>query len=575
MELISDKIKVKDILEWKKGNILRVNPEYQRGAVWKEAQQKKLVDSVMRGYPLPLIYLHHKKQTIGGITREDFEIIDGQQRINALYYFGEGAIKLFDPVKDDKEARFPQFIKDMPCPWASCNYDTLPEDFRGKFDNTEIFIVKITTHNEDEARDLFIRLQAGLPLNAQEKRDAWPGGFTEFVLKYGGKRELVRYPGHDFFRKVVLNPSGDRGEIRTLCAQIAMLFLQEATKGNWMNIGTKPVDDYYYQNLSFNIYSESVKRFAKVLDIVVSLFNGYKGPKLKVHEAIHVVLLVDSLIDEYTPSWEKDFINAFDTFRHKSAIDKKAKDGEYWLKYGALTMTQAAGASTIQARHDFFSRKMLETLQPIKKDSNRIYGLLEREILYFQYRKQCVVCDEEINWEDLEIHHMDEHQHGGQTTLENGVPVHKKCHPKGQAAINFLKEWKAEKEKAFTNNSTFAPDDFTVEGTTLSANNGSIKYKIESSKKGVLAVAVVNENGKLVILKGSTIASQVSDNFDANALAPSKRRKSLIEDGSIDENYTFTRDVIFNSKSNAASLVLGHSANGNFFWVPVREDIIK
>lgn len=91
----------------------------------------------------------------------------------------------------------------------------------------------------------------------------------------------------------------------------------------------------------------------------------------------------------------------------------------------------------------------------------------------------------------------------------------------------------------------------------------------------MLAVAVVNENGKLVILKGSTIASQVSDNFDANALAPSKRRKSLIEDGSIDENYTFTRDVIFNSKSNAASLVLGHSANGNFFWVPVREDIIK
>ena len=120
MELVSEKIKIKDILEWKKGNILRVNPEYQRGAVWKQDQQKKLIDSVMRGYPLPLIYLHHKKQTIGGIQREDFEIIDGQQRINALYYFGEGAIKLFDPIKDDKNARFPQFIKEMPCPWAHC-----------------------------------------------------------------------------------------------------------------------------------------------------------------------------------------------------------------------------------------------------------------------------------------------------------------------------------------------------------------------------------------------------------------------------------------------------------------------
>lgn len=572
MELISDKIKIKDILEWKKGNILRVNPEYQRGAVWKESQQKKLVDSVMRGYPLPLIYLHHKKQTIGGISREDFEIIDGQQRINALYYFGEGAIKLFDPIKDDKEARFPQFIKDMPCPWANCEYHTLPEELRNKFDNTEIFIVKITTHNEDEARDLFIRLQAGLPLNAQEKRDAWPGGFTEFVLKYGGKRELVRYPGHDFFRKVVLNPSSDRGEIRTLCAQIAMLFFSEATKGNWMNIGTKPVDDYYYQNLGFNICSDKVMRFGKVLQLAVDLFNGYKGPKLKVHEAIHVILLLDSLMDEYTPSWEKHFIAAFDSFRHKSAIDKKAKDGEYWLKYGALTMTQAAGASTIQARHDFFSRKMLEDLQPIKKDSNRIYGLLEREILYFQYRKQCVVCDEEIQWEDLEIHHVDEHQHGGQTTLENGVPVHKRCHPKGQAATAFNKKWQEEKEKAATNYSTFSANDFAAGANTLSSHSNAIKYKIENSKKAVLAIAVTNENGKLVILKGSTIAAQVTDNFDANSPAASKRRKNLLEEGAIDGNFTFTKDVIFNSKSNAASLVLGHSANGNFFWVPVREE---
>jgi hypothetical protein len=570
MELISDKIKIKDILEWKKGNILRVNPEYQRGAVWKEAQQKKLVDSVMRGYPLPLIYLHHKKQTIGGISREDFEIIDGQQRINALYYFGEGAIKLFDPVKDDKEARFPQFIKDMSCPWASCEYYTLPEDLRKKFDETEIFIVKITTHNEDEARDLFIRLQAGLPLNAQEKRDAWPGGFTEFVLKYGGKKELVRYPGHDFFRKVVLNPSSDRGEIRTLCAQIAMLFLQEAAKGNWMNIGTKQVDDYYYQNLGFDIFSDKVMRFGKVLHLAVDLFNGYKGPKLKVHEAIHVVLLLDSLIDEYTASWQKNFIPAFDSFRHKSAVDKKAKDGEYWLKYGALTMTQAAGASTIQARHDFFSRKMLEDLQPVKKDSNRIYGLLEREILYFQYRKQCVVCEEEISWEDLEIHHVDEHHHGGQTTLENGVPVHKKCHPKGPAAISFNIKWKDEKEKVLTNKNSFTARDFAADENTFSSN--VIKYKIENNKKGVLAIAVTNENGKLVVLKGSTIAAQVSESFDVNAAAPSVRRKKLIEDGIIDQNFTFTRDVIFNSKSNAASLVLGHSANGNFSWVPIRDE---
>ena len=50
---------VGDLLDLKKANMLYPNPEYQRGAVWTPAQKKRLVDSVLRGYPIPLIYLHH------------------------------------------------------------------------------------------------------------------------------------------------------------------------------------------------------------------------------------------------------------------------------------------------------------------------------------------------------------------------------------------------------------------------------------------------------------------------------------------------------------------------------------
>jgi hypothetical protein len=61
-------------------------------------------------------------------------------------------------------------------------------------------IVCIETHDPNEARDLFVRLQAGLPLTSQEKRDSWPGQFTDFVLRLAGKPGLTRYPGVDFFR---------------------------------------------------------------------------------------------------------------------------------------------------------------------------------------------------------------------------------------------------------------------------------------------------------------------------------------------------------------------------------------
>ena len=88
--------------------MLAVNSEYQRGAVWTVAQKKKLIDSVLREYPgqtcrvarrqetekVPLIYLHHIKKQVAGHMREDFEVIDGQQRLNALHEFREGAFKL-------------------------------------------------------------------------------------------------------------------------------------------------------------------------------------------------------------------------------------------------------------------------------------------------------------------------------------------------------------------------------------------------------------------------------------------------------------------------------------------------
>lgn len=443
MELRSEIRTVEEILELKKGSMLIVNSEYQRGAVWSEAQQKKLIDSVMRGYPLPLIYLHHKVREVAGMRNEGLEIIDGQQRINALYRFSEGAFKLFDPVKDDKQARFPNFTKNKPCAWARADFLTLEPELRKKFLATPLNVVKITTDDEDEARDLFIRLQAGLPLNAQEKRDAWPGGLTHLVLQLAGKKEITRYPGHDFFRGLVKIKSTDRGEVRQLCAQICMLVFERAESGNFIDIGTQEVDDYYYRNLDFSLLDPRVARITKVLNQVVQIFSSQLSPKFRAHEAIHIVLLVDSLMWDYSRSWIPNFHAAYDKFKHTTALQKKARVGEYWYEYGALTQTQSSEARTIQRRHAFFLKHMLPELQPHMLDASRIYGDVEREILYYQQSKRCAVCSLEVKWNELEVHHVEEHHIGGPTSLENGAVVHKACHPKGTAAKEFAIKWEA------------------------------------------------------------------------------------------------------------------------------------
>ena len=63
--------------------ILSVNPEYQRGVVWNAVQCQMFLDSVLRGHYMPLIYLRE-------LPGNRYEIIDGQQRINALWGFVHG-----------------------------------------------------------------------------------------------------------------------------------------------------------------------------------------------------------------------------------------------------------------------------------------------------------------------------------------------------------------------------------------------------------------------------------------------------------------------------------------------------
>lgn len=439
-------IKIGDLLDLRKNGMLKVNAEYQRGEVWNITQQKKLIDSVLRGYPLPMIYLHHKKKVVANMSREDFEIIDGQQRLLALEQFKEGGINLFHPIEDDKVARFPKFVKEQPCPWAGQNYDGLSPEFQEQFSSTEISVAQIETDSDDEARDLFIRLQAGLPLNAQEKRDAWPGGYTEFVLKLGGKPNNIKYPGHNFFKELVAKTAIDRGQIRQLSAQIGMLFLEKAANNNWCEIKSSALDDYYYRHLDFNNSSPEVIRFRSVIDKIYSLLGNRGIKKLKGHEAIHLILLVDTLMNDYTPSWEGKLLSAFEDFRKESIVAKRNKEGEYWTEYVQWIMTSSDTKPALMRRHNFFSQKMYTLIKPQLLDSTRGYGSVERQIIYYRDNKICAVCKSEIVWDDLEIHHVDEHQHGGLTTLENGVPVHKKCHPKGNGAIEFAKTYYAQKE---------------------------------------------------------------------------------------------------------------------------------
>ena len=437
-----------ELVELRKRNFMVPNPEYQRGEVWTRDQQMKLIDSVLRGYQLPLIYLHEIKITVAGMTQERLEIIDGQQRILALCRFVEGAFSLYKV--DDESAKFPTFLQKYDCPWGGKKFDGLSSEWRNKLLETKLPVAYITPDDPNEVRDLFVRLQSGFPLNAQEKRDSYPGEFTDFILKLGGKPDIPAYPGHDFFQRVLkMKPKGDRGKTRQLAAQIAVLLFERHKNGSdcFSDINRSKVDEYYYTHLDFDPDAPECQRLRNILGKLEELLGNWDGPKLQAHNAIHLVLFLDSIWDDYTKSWEGRLAGAQKQFSEVLAkatlASRQGNPEEAWLQYGQWARTSSDRGESIQRRHRYYSARMVEFLGNLTpKDPKRAFNSLEREVIYWRDGGKCRVpnCGAPVSWDDAEIHHVVEHQHGGETVVENGVLVHKECHPKGDAALEFAKQ---------------------------------------------------------------------------------------------------------------------------------------
>ena len=69
---------------------INVDAEFQRGPVWSEAQQALLIDSILRGFDIPKIYLH--KLPDG--SQYLFNLIDGKQRLTAIWQFVSDELQL-------------------------------------------------------------------------------------------------------------------------------------------------------------------------------------------------------------------------------------------------------------------------------------------------------------------------------------------------------------------------------------------------------------------------------------------------------------------------------------------------
>ncbi|MBV9962962.1 MAG: DUF4357 domain-containing protein, partial [Parafilimonas sp.] len=92
------------------------------------------------------------------------------------------------------------------------------------------------------------------------------------------------------------------------------------------------------------------------------------------------------------------------------------------------------------------------------------------------------------------------------------------------------------------------------------------RLTINSPKNGILAFGYLLENEEFFVEKGSTISMDTAPKFQTSARKAYELRESFLRQGIINSERQFTIDKTFNSISQAASVIMGDSKNGNKEW---------
>lgn len=171
---------VSQFLDWQRQKTLELKPIFQRRPVWKGPAKSLLIDSVVRGFPVPVILLR-QVQNVEDLSIK-MEVVDGQQRLRTLLAFIDpGCLPDFNDETDTVTVR-----RAHNADIAGKSFARLPLSIKRALLGYELstHVFPATTGDELVFR-IFARLNStGLSLNNQEVRNAeFHGAFKSLVYE--------------------------------------------------------------------------------------------------------------------------------------------------------------------------------------------------------------------------------------------------------------------------------------------------------------------------------------------------------------------------------------------------------
>lgn len=231
-------------------------PVYQRSDVWNLDKRSLLIDSILTGIDIPKIYLHKPD------ARQRWDCIDGHQRIDAIIGF-------FDEEFN----------------WEGRKFSELATEQQNTIKEYLLTIVEITRISPDDVRELFRRLNLGIPLNSGEKLNAIASSMRDFVEKMT-QTEFIKE----------IDVPTRRFAKQQICAQICNNSSFINKTGEFRNSKFDDLQILYRTQSDFDHDSPEAKGILSVLEKLNQIFGSEAKNIRNRASTISIYLLAEEMI---------------------------------------------------------------------------------------------------------------------------------------------------------------------------------------------------------------------------------------------------------------------------------------
>lgn len=302
-------------------------PDWQRQKVWGKPKKQLLIDSILQGWKLPKFYFLKTSD-----APEEFEVVDGQQRLTAIFEFFQNEL----PLSEESAKHF-----------QGVYYRDLPALHSDNFDDYEIEFDIIEDADESEIKQFFQRLQGGIRLTSSEKLNSEHSKLRDFC------RELAT---HSFFtNKISLK------DFRYAHFDVAAKVAAVEIEGVDVGLRYDDLKKVFESQVAFSSQSNTAKQLHETLKFLDRAFPE-KSPFLRNRSVLQslITLAVKIVSTGKSKGHENEFFKFFVNFMHELAkqveLGQESTDQDYILFQKSITANVKSGA---RIRNEVLLRKLL------------------------------------------------------------------------------------------------------------------------------------------------------------------------------------------------------------------------